>query len=67
MAKKTQLSLIATPGMRYSFTAKSESVIYGLYNFIAKNKTFNFDAKTIDDFNFNATPKTFNFNAKTGQ
>jgi len=60
----TQLSLSATPGMRYSFIAKLPFG-YVLYNFIADSRTFNFSAKN-KAFNFNAKSNTFNFTAKIG-
>lgn len=62
---KTQLSLSAIPGKRYSFVAKPEIVISALFNFTAQNKDFNFDADKID-FNFTAQNKDFNFDADEG-
>ena len=44
MAAITRLSPTATPGGRYSFSAKLPFG-YVLYNFIARLKTFNFIAK----------------------
>ncbi len=57
---KTQLSLTATPGMRYSFLPKSA---IGYWNFNANNRSFNYNAR-IKAFNFNANSKAFNFNAR---
>ena len=64
MAGKTYQSLTATPGRRYTVTAK-QPFGYVLYNFNANDKAFNFNAKKAV-FNFNAKNAAFNFNAKTG-
>ena len=64
MAGKSYQSPTATPGRRYTVTAK-HPFGYVLYNFNARTKTFNFNAEN-KAFNFNARTKTFNFNATPG-
>lgn len=62
----TQLSLSATPGKRYSFSAKTEAVItaYVLVNFDAIIRAYNFKAKN-RTFGVKANSRAFNFDART--
>ena len=64
MAGKTYQSPTATPGRRYTVSAK-QPFGYVLYNFTATPRAFNFNAKK-KVFNFNANNKIFNFTARIG-